>query len=391
LGKLTSKERLYLDYNATSPLSDSVIEYLGKGDFAFGNPSSTHYSGKSSRRYLRESLETISNIFKFTNTDGLFFHSGASEGINTIIKGFAAEHLGKGQSVHFYYSSVDHACVYNQKSELELYGHQAKCFPVDKNGEFDCETLISEINNSSKDHQVLLNYTWVNNETGVVWPLDQAQHIKEKTGCKIHVDAVQAPGKVDKWWQINHNLDAYSYSGHKFGALKGVGFSFIDENFPMRPLVLGGGQQRGHRSGTENILGIKSIGLALEELCKNDHYQLLNEAKISIEKKIKSLIKNKGEIVGQMASCRNANTIYFIVTGQKADVMTTAFDLAGIDVSTGSACSSGLTIASRVLKNMGYSEKDAKSAIRLSFGPDFFRRDAQGCFDRIAEVLSRFL
>ncbi|CBW26926.1 putative cysteine desulfurase [Halobacteriovorax marinus SJ] len=381
--------RYYFDYNATSPLADSVKDWFPNGDLLFANPSSIHSSGKKSKRFINETKKYLEKLFSLDSTFRIFFHSGASEGVNSLVKGFAQKSFAANKKVHFIHSHVDHSCVFNLKDELELYGHEVSRFGVDANGEYDIEEVISLINKSSAP--TLLNFTWVNNENGVVWNLEDLSRIKKETNCYIHVDAVQSIGKIEEWKKLNLIADAYTFSGHKFGAMKGIGFSFVKEDFPFCSLIRGGGQQEGMRSGTENTNGIYSLKLALEELCERENFSKLNEAKTFIESEIEKVLDSKAFIVSKNAKSRNANTIYLVIPGKKADILITAFDLARMDVSSGSACSSGAVLPSRVLQAMGVNEEDAKSALRFSFAYDLSLEESKEYSEKIITVLKRFL
>lgn len=383
---LTSK-RFYFDYNATSPFADQVINWLVKGDFLFSNPSSIHKSGRKIKKEISLVSDYLHNEFHLGQSHNLIYHSGATEGINMLIKGLATDLLKRNSKLHFFYSLTDHSAVTN----LDFNGDNVQFHPisVSVNGEFDVEKLIQKMNAVNGDK--LLNFTWVNNETGVVWPLNIATRIKKETGCKVHIDAVQAPGKIEDWNLLETSLDAYTFSGHKFGSMKGVGFSFVSVELHLGPLLNGGGQQGGLRSGTENTTGILSLKFALKELSNRFNFQELNTAKLFIETSIKELLGDKGEIVAENSKYRNSNTVTIIVYGKKADSMAIAFDLAGIEISTGPACSSGTIEASKVLLAMGKSNEDAKSEIRFSFSP--FMTSDQGLeyFEVIKPVLSKFL
>lgn len=384
--KLTNN-RFYFDYNATSPLAESVTNWLSSGDLPFGNPSSIHSSGKQAKRFINETRDYLFEVFALKDHK-LFFHSGASEGINTIVRGLGFELQKNGEKLTFVCSPTDHSCIYNLKEELELYGHRFVEFPIDHNGDFSHEEVLSII--KEEKNKVLLNYTFVNNESGVVWPLEKAIKLKEATGCYVHVDGVQAIGKIQDWNELSDKIDAYTFSAHKFGAMKGVGFSFVHKDFPFHSLIRGGGQQEGMRSGTENVHGIYSIKIALSEIVEKYNFSAQKKAKEIIENEIKSL-GDKFDIVGKGAHQRNGNTIYLVVAGRKADILLTAFDLAKMDVSSGSACSSGAVIPSRVLLNMGYSEDEAKGALRFSFSPFLTEDEAKAYVDKIVTVLKRFL
>jgi len=360
--KSTSK-RFYFDYNATSPLATSVKDWLTGGEVFLGNSSALHSSGKAALKFINETRDYLLKTYSLDKTHQLFFHSGATEGINTLTRGFFAYQKGS-----FFCSSVDHAAVFNLQGYLAKTGISTHLFSVNKKGEFDKERLIEEIKNVSQK-PVLLNITWVNNETGVVWPLNQILEIKKETGCLIHLDAVQTIGKIPDWDLVSSEVDALTFSGHKFGALTGVGFSFVKKNFHFEPLLIGGGQQEGWRSGTVNSYGIYSLKLAVEEFISLVDPLACFKARLLIEEKIKEVLGNKGEIVAEHSN-RCSNTFTLIIKGKKTDSLLMAFDLAGIDVGTGAACSSGLVRPSRVLNNMGFSEDEARSSIRFSFGPD---------------------
>jgi cysteine desulfurase len=359
--------RYYLDYNATSPLSKSVINFLGSGDFLFGNPASVHTTGKKAKKFINETTEYIFNLFKISKIDfSLIYHSGATEGINSFFKGIAFKQFKNKKKCTFFFSTVDHAAVINLEEDLRALGHDVIFFPVNKNGDIDQFKLIEDIKKSTeKGEQAVLNYTYVNNENGVVWPLDDAIKIKKETSAIIHVDAVQLIGKIPQWEILNPELDAYTFSGHKFGALKSVGFSFVKKSVELCPLIVGGGQQNGLRAGTENALGIYSLKLALLDIISEFNPEELLKAKMILE----NILEKKGHIVSKFANTRNLNTIFVMFGAQNSNDLNTRFDMQGIDVSRGSACSSGIVKENRILLNMGFSSLESLSAIRFSFSP----------------------
>lgn len=385
--------RFYFDYNATSPLSKRVIDFLHSGDFLFGNPASLHQSGKKSRKYINETIEYLRHLFTLkTDTHKLFFHSGASEGINSIFKGLAFKFFKEGKKVSFFFSEVDHACVIQLKNDLESLGHVVHFFPVDKNGLFNQEKLIKKIlNEISEGRESYLNYTYINNESGVIWPLEWAAEIKKETKAFVHVDAVQAVGKIANWEVLLPELDAYTFSGHKFGALKGIGFTFLNKEIEFSPLIVGGTQQDSLRAGTENALGVYSIKLALHDMKENFKPDELSLAKNELESSLVEFIGDKGEIVGRSSPYRNLNTIFMVLYGQKAEVLSTKFDMLGIDLSTGSACSSGIIKENRILMAMGYSYEDSRAALRFSFSPYMTSSEVASYLEKIKSILKGFI
>lgn len=320
------------------------------------------------------------------------YHSGASEGINTIFKGLAFKFFKEKKKVSFFFSTVDHACVVQLKEDLELLGHQVHYFPVDKNGLFNQAGLVKNIlHETSEGRESYLNYTFVNNETGVVWPLQWAEEIKKETKAFIHVDAVQAPGKIHNWDQLSPQLDAYTFSGHKFGALKGIGFTFINKALEYFPLIVGGTQQDGQRAGTENALGVHSLKLALLDMKENFKPDEVGKLKNDIEAALVEFIGDKGEVVARSAPLRNLNTIFLILYGKKAEILSAKFDMMGVELSTGSACSSGIIKENRILMSMGYSFDNSRSSLRFSFSPFMKKEEAFEYLEKIKSILKSLI
>jgi len=290
----------------------------------------------------------------------------------------------------FFFSSVDHACVVSLKEELLVLGHEVYFFSVDKNGQFNKSELIAQMKQKqSEGFELLMNYTYLNNETGVVWPLADAVAIKKATGATIHVDAVQLVGKIENWGQLSSELDGYTFSGHKFGSMKGIGFSFIKKTIELSPFIVGGNQQGGLRAGTENAIGIYSLKLALMDMLEHFSASELHKAKSFLENEIALAIKGRGEIVAVLAPHRNLNTIFIILHGQKAELLSARFDMLGVDLSTGSACSSGIIKENRILMNMGYSFEDSRSSLRFSFSPLMNQNEAAIYADKIKSILEK--
>jgi len=381
--------RFYFDYNATSPLAKKVIDFLHGGDFYFGNPASQHQTGKNAKKIINETSDYLFKSFSLSSQNHkIFYHSGASEGINSIFKGIALKFFNEHKKASFFFSEVDHACVIELKDFLETLGHKVIFFQVDKNGVFHKENVINLIlKEKTQGSEPFLNYTYVNNESGVVWPLSWAVEIKNQSSAFIHVDAVQIVGKIPNWNELDQALDAYTFSGHKFGSLKGIGFSFLQNKSQFPALITGGTQQEGLRAGTENALGIYSLKLALLDMTLNFNSHELAHAKDIIEKGMIEFIGPKGEVVGVLNPNRNLNTIFLILYGQKAESLSIKFDMNSIDVSTGSACSSGIIKESRVLMKMGYKSEEARSALRFSFSPYMTKEEASSYLDKIKSVL----
>ncbi len=296
------------------------------------------------------------------------------------------------RKICFFFSSVDHPSAYNLKDDLEALGHEVYFFGVDHNGDFDQKKLIEDmISKKREGFNLAFNFSYINNETGIVWPLEKALEIKNATGAFAHVDAVQLVGKLKNWKDLNRELDSYTFSGHKFGAMKGVGFSFVKKNSAISPLITGGSQQQGFRAGTENAIGIYSLKLALEEIIERFNADELSAAKDYLEKGLIKIIGEHGEVIGFKNSNRNLNTIFLMLKGQKAEILSARFDLSGIELSTGSACSSGVIKENRILVSMGYSAEDSRSALRFSFSPCMTKLEAQKYLEKIESILKSIL
>lgn len=387
---MTKNDRIYFDYNATAPLCPPVIEWLETQRLPFGNPSSVHSTGKASRRMIGDTSEFLFNLFGL-NDDRfkIFFHSGATEGINSVVKGMALECSRNAQKLTFVSIATDHSCVANQIDFLTVLGHEFVILPVLESGDLDLEKSKEILGKISTD-KTLLNWTWVNNETGVVLDLEKAVLLKKEFDLIVHVDGVQAPGKIKEWKELDDSLDFFTFSGHKFGAMKGVGFTFCRESLKLMPLMNGGGQQKGMRSGTENSTSIMTLCKSLDYLNTNYDFEKQRRAKDWIEEQLVELLGESCCIAGKKAEKRNGNTVYFVLKGVAAHTSAMAFDMAGIDLSNGSACSSGAVIPSRVLMSMGYDEAQSKQALRLSFSPYFNEDEAKQSWSKFNEILKRF-
>jgi cysteine desulfurase len=362
-------KRFYLDHNATTKPVDSFVSDLAAGKVAWANPSSAHKSGKDA---LKQINSTKKKIFDFFNLSSdvfeIIFHSGATEAANTFLK-------SKKLLIYF---GTDHACARSVAQNCNSY-----MFPINTAGKFDEDELIQFINTHEvSPNDIVLHYNLLNSETGIIWELPLAVKIKEKTGCSVYVDATQAVGRMEGAQVLDASLDVYSFSAHKFGALKGIGFSLVKKSFSFEAYILGGGQQNNLRSGTLNTHAIVSIGHALDDAILMTKKQA---SLLSLKHKIiELLIENKNIITIPNDSL---NTICFLHKSMKADALLIYFDRHGLDVSSGSACSAGSIEPSSTLVAMGL-HKYAKSSIRLSLGYENIL-DSDEILKRLSEVLEK--
>lgn len=370
----STNNRIYLDYNATAPLSDSVVEFLRKGQFLFANTSSPHQSGKSSKKELELCSNYILNFFNVKNDFEILYHSGASEAASIILKSYFLQSYIKKRKLLYVYSLSDHACSYNQVSFLNELSLDSFEIILNNDGLINFHETKSEIKKwlkSNPEGTVILSLTHVNSETGIVNSLSQIAEFKKiNPKTFIHLDCVQSIGKIRDFNKLSKEIDFYTFSGHKFGALKGVGFSLIKKDLKLLKIIDGGNQQD-FRAGTINLTGIISMKIALNDLHKKFNADELAKSKSIIEAGV-SKILNKykvGEIVSMNSSHRNLNTTCIVFYKEKVDFLFAKFDLCNIDIGLGSACSSNISSASKVLLAMGYDSDVAKNTIRISISP----------------------
>jgi cysteine desulfurase len=361
-------DRIYLDFNATSPLSTSVSDWLKSGEVVFANPSSQHSAGKSARKVINESRSYLFNCFRQSEKDThLFFHSGATEAFCAFAHSFSEWARLEGKDLLICYSKLDHPAVTSLSERY--FGPQVKFYELKLNGlEYDHETnfeAIKDKKDNNPDLLILYHHLWVHNETGGVSSLGELSQFKTIPDLYLHVDAVQAPGKVSDWNELKVG-DIFSFSAHKFGALKGVGFSFFSKKISFHPLISGGGQQGNLRSGTENPMGVQSVMLALKDLSSVDVLANMQKRK-ELEMFLQSAFTGIGELLSTRCREQNANTLYFYIRDLPSDIALALFDLQGLMLSAGSACSSGAAKPSTLMTHLGY-KNEAKNGLRLSFG-----------------------
>lgn len=359
-------KNIYLDYNATTPLDPRVLDGMMpyfRDDF--GNPSSIHSFGRKARGALDRARERVAALISARPRE-IVFTSGGSESSNFAIKGVAFG-SGRKKGNHLITTAAEHESVLETFRSLERSGFRVTYLGVDAYGLID----LDELRDSISDDTMLVSCIYANNETGTIMPIgDIARLIKEK-GVIFHTDAVQAAGKVE----IDMNeipADLLTLSAHKFYGPKGAGALYVRNGLNKRvrlmPLIHGGGQETGSRSGTENVPAIAGMGMAAEIA--------LREMKED-EKRIGPLRDRlwDGLSVGVAGIRLNGdvdkllwNTLNVYIEGVSGDSLSMALDLDGIAVSTGSACSEGKVEPSHVLMAMGLSRADASSSVRFSLG-----------------------
>ena len=346
---------VYLDNNATTPLREEVKKaYINALDI-WGNPSSIHMLGQQSKSAVDDARRKVASLFS-VRSEQVIFTSGGSEA-NTLALCGAMEASGERRLV---ISPTEHPSVYNMAHSL---ANENKCILsellVDSNGIINTPSLEAFL---KKGDVALVSVMYANNETGIIQPIDKISDLCLQYGVPLHIDAVQAAGKIALDFNKLH-VDLLSISFHKMGGPKGVGSLIVNSQIPMKPVQVGGGQERNRRAGTENIPAIVAAGVTAEEVQNKmqEEYESIAKLHLILEEGLKN-ISDKIIIVGEQAQ-RMATTTCFIDKNITAETSLMALDIEGICVSSGSACSSG-----KVEPSCGYSKDEALSALRVSIG-----------------------
>ncbi len=342
------KEHVYLDYNATCPLRPGVREAILEVLDLPGNASSIHMHGREARKKVEHARKQIAELIG-ANQEKITFNSGATEGNNTIMHAYAPQ----GVLV----SAIEHPCIINLEHSMALVD-------VTEDGVIDLDHFEEMISKSPPP--LLASVMMVNNETGVIQPLKEIVEISHNRGIKVHTDATQAVGRMNIDLFLL-NADYMTLSSHKIGGPQGIGALITTNDIEPPVLFHGGGQEKSRRAGTENIPGIVGFGAAAEHARKNlEKYATLKNEQAYLESELKKL--NEDIIIYGENVDRVHNTTCFSIPGANAETMLIAFDLDGISLSSGSACSSGKVSHSHVLKAMGAGDEELKGALRLSYG-----------------------
>ncbi len=355
-------ETIYLDYAATTPLRPQVRAAMEPHlTEQFGNPSSLHAYGRASRVAVEESRDRLLTALGATGGRIVFTGSG-SESDNLAILGFARRHPG-GCVVR---SSIEHKAVVESTRALEASGYDVRVAPVDQRGLLDLDALSGLV--PADRRATLVTVMWANNETGVIQPVRSVAELCHERGATFHSDAVQAFGKIPIDLGETE-VDLLSLSAHKIGGPKGIGALYLRTDLALEPLVYGGGQEGGARSGTENVAGI--VGFA--EAATQARAQVEREATRLCELRDQlqaGIIAGLPEIVVNGADVpeRLPNVVNISVPAVDIEGLLTSLDLEGICVSSGSACTTGSVEPSHVMLAMGREGELAQNTIRFSLG-----------------------
>ena len=372
---------IYLDNNATTPVDPRVREammpFLGE---KFGNPSSPHAAGRAVRQAIGKARGRVA-VLLGASEEAVIFTGGGTESITTAIRGALAAQPDKR---HIVASSIEHSATKNLCEQLAREGCEVTWLRVDAGGRPD----LAEYAAALRDDTALVSVIWANNETGVLFPVEEMARMADERRIVFHVDAAQAAGKIpiDLARVPVHLL---SLAAHKFHGPKGVGALFVRPGLGLPPLLRGGGQESGRRAGTENVPGIVGLGVAAE----------LAAAALPLEMPRVAALRDDFE-AGVRAcfpearfhgdpSHRLPNTTNFALPGRDAQGLLAGLDRLGVACSIGSACTSGEVDASHVLRAMGVEDDEARSSLRFSFSRMNTADEVPSALDALQQAVAR--
>jgi len=371
---------IYLDHAATSPLRPEALEamlpYLTTNA---GNPSSLHASGRRARKAIDEARETVAQLIGAQPRE-IVFTSGGTEADNLAVKGAAWAATARGR--HIVTTAVEHKAVLNATAILDRANFAVTTLPVDRYGRVDPIDVAAALT----ERTTLVSVMAANNEVGTLQPIAAIGEIVRGHGAKLHVDAVQfaahEPIDVNAW-----QADLVSLSAHKLGGPQGVGALYVRRGTQLLPQLQGGSQERQRRAGTENVAGIVGFAAAFR-LTGADPFEAdrLRELGHRLRSGLEEL---EGVSVTGHPDERLPNNVSVVINGVEGGDLVAALDLEGVEVSTGSACTSGNTEPSHVLLAMGIDPHLAHGSLRITTGPETSTEDVDAALSAIGGVLPR--
>ncbi|AGN37323.1 cysteine desulfurase [Bacillus paralicheniformis] len=376
-------ERIYLDHAATSPTDPRVVEkmlpYLTEN---FGNPSSIHSFGRESRKWLDGTRELIAREIG-AHPNEIVFTSGGTEADNMAILGNALAREQQGR--HIITTKIEHHAVLHTCNRLEEMGFDVTYLDVDESGRISAE----QVKDALRDDTILVTVMYGNNEVGTIQPIDEIGDLLKDHRALFHTDAVQAFGFLPIDVRKNR-IDMMSVSGHKLNGPKGTGFLYVNENVKLSQLLFGGEQERKRRAGTENVPGIAGLGEAV--LLSGQE----REEKSALYRRFKDIVIRTLEADGVSFDVNGSRehslphilNLYF--PGVSVESLLVNLDMAGIAVSSGSACTAGSVLPSHVLSAM-FGEEDDRltSSIRISFGFGNTEEQVERAAKELAAIVQR--
>ncbi len=378
--------RVYMDNNATTPLHPEVKEEMVKAMDVFGNPSSIHQFGQMAKVMMREAREAVAS-FIGCSSDEIIFTGSGSEANNTVLSILTCparqcSFLGTGKYNKVITSVIEHPCVMETVKCLSDRNIEVRYISIDQYGKVNIDELEQELRRGP----ALVSIMTANNEIGTIQDIKKISGLVHQYKSLLHTDAVQAVGKIPI--DVNNlGVDFLTMSAHKIYGPKGIGALYIHRDTPFCPLIRGGHQEGGRRAGTENTLGIVGFGKAVQlrkEEMAEEHERLLK-----YKEKLREGLKSKIEHIYFNGHPEDslANTLNVSFPGAEGESILLYLDLAGIAVSTGSACASGSLDPSHVLLATGIPIENAHGSIRISMG----RETSEGDIDYMIEVFPKII
>ncbi|OSM02403.1 cysteine desulfurase family protein [Magnetofaba australis] len=375
---------IYLDHNATSKLRpEALAAMLPFFSEKFGNPSAAHSGGRAAKEGLERARRAVAKLFN-VHFSRVIFTSGGTEADNLAIQGVAAANDYQG---HIVTTAIEHPAVSEPIKQMVKQGMRATFVEPDAHGVVNAEAIVTALQPDTK----LVSIMAANNETGALQPIEEIGAQLAERNIPLHVDAVQMAGKAPL--DLERLPIAYvSVSAHKFGGPQGVGALIVEKNAPLRAQLLGGGQERRRRSGTENLPGIVGFGVAAQMASDNDYaaYTRLEAMRDAMEQRIRHA--QVGAAIFSADAPRMGNTSALAFPQVNGETLVIKLDLAGFAISSGSACSSGKTEPSHVLRAMGVASELAQGFVRVSLGwdtqPDQVERFTEALIDQVKQLQS---
>jgi cysteine desulfurase len=370
-------QRIYLDHNATTPMQPAVIDRMTAVlRDEYGNPSSVHHFGQRAKAVLDNARSAVAGLVGAEPAE-VVFTSGGTEGDNFAIRGVAEALEATGRR-HLIASSIEHEAVLNTLKALARRGWRTTLLPVDHSGVVSPDALRDAL----AEDTALVSVMHANNEIGTIQPIAELARLARERGILFHTDAVQSAGKVPV--DIARlGVDLLTLSAHKFYGPKGVGAIWIRRGLRLLPILTGGKHERSRRAGTENVAGIAGMGVAAQDARAKMAEESVRLAALRDRLETGILEAVGGTAVNGALQPRVPNTTNISFDRIEAESLLIAFDLAGIAVSTGSACSSGTLEPSHVLKAMGFPAHRTQNSIRFSLGT----ANTEADIDRVIEVV----
>ena len=359
-------KRIYLDYNSTTPPWPEAVAGAQKAFKEWGNPSSVHQSAAGAKAILWEARSALARFLNCHPLE-LIFTGGASESNNQALKGLCLSPERDKNRNEILLSAVEHASVLSLKDFLSNQGFKVRLLPVLKSGALDMDAFSKALGPKT----FLVSSMQANNETGALFPVKNLAQKAKAAGAFFHSDMVQSFGKIPIDLQ-DTGVDLAGFSAHKFHGLKGCGLLYCKKGIILESLIQGGPQERSRRAGTENISGIAAFGAIAATLLAKTKEETMKEAE-----RIKNLRdKMEERLLNAIPDLQTAakgvprlpNTSLLILPGLEGETLLINLDLKGFSLSAGSACHSGRAEPGHVLKAMGFSEEEARSALRVSIG-----------------------